>query len=227
MYRTLFLENGEAMEKRGYVKISEIYSMNWRDAQPFWRGDPSLRRKTRLDPASLRLLLFATQQVGNYSPGEQHREVASRPGPSTYSSKSPTFGTATAAAKAPQQPLSRRPSSLPERATVPLSVTIPPIGRTVTPTVPQITRTTTTVRTHPPMRRSPTVSLPGDRERVWDEERQPLLLNHRNGQAAANDQVENGTSIFGNVFIGLKNAIVGTFHFLWFIVRLIARIAFR
>lgn len=230
MYRTLSLENGEAMERRGYVKISEVYSMNWRDAQPFWRGDPSLRRKTRLDPASLRLLLFATQQIGNYSLGEQYRDIVSGPGPSTFSSKSPTLGTATAAtaaAKAPRQLPSRRPSSLPERTTVPLTIAIPPIGTTVTPTVPPIVRTTTTARTHPPVRRSPTVSLPGDRERVWDEERQPLLPSRRNRQARANDHAEDSANIFGKVFTGLKNAIWGTFHFLWFMVRFIARILFR
>ena len=228
MYRTLCLESGEAMERRGYVKISEVYSMNWRDAQPFWRGHASLRRKTRLDTASLRLLLFATQQIGQYSPGEQYREIVSGPGPSTFSSKSPTLGTATAAAaKAPRQLPSRRPSSLPERTTVPLSVAIPPIGTAVAPRVPQIARTTTAARTHPPKRRSPTASLPGDRERVWDEERQPLLPSRRNGRASTNDHAEGSANIFGKLFNGLKDAILGTFHFLWFMVRFIARIVFR
>ena len=51
------------MQKRGYIKISDVYQMDWRDAQPFWRGDPTQRQVSRLDPASLQVLLAATFRV--------------------------------------------------------------------------------------------------------------------------------------------------------------------
>ena len=224
MYRTLYLENGETMERRGYVKISEVYSMNWRDAQPFWRGDPSLRRKTRLDTASLRLLLFATQQVGHYSPGDQFSPSGT--GSRTSSSKSSTR-TTIAAAKAPQQLPSRRPSSLPERGT-PLSITIPQTGAQSPPRAPQAARTTMTARTHPARRRSPTISLPEERARVWDEERQPLLRTRQSSAGSGNERAtENDISVVGWMFMGFKNAVVGTFRFLWFVLRLMTRILFR
>lgn len=226
MYRTLHLENGESMERRGYIKISEIYSMNWRDAQPFWRGDPALRQKSRLDPASLRLLLFATQQLGHYTPGEQF--VPSATSSRRSSSKSPVSDTTAAAAKAPQQQPPRRPSSLPERAK-PLSLAIPAADNQSPPKTPQIARTTTTARTHPVRRRSPTLSLREDsRARVWDEERQPLITSQRNGSSVASEHaVQNDVSYSKWVLTGLKNAVTGTFRFVWFLLRFIARIVFR
>ena len=222
MYRILRLENGEAMERRGYVKISEIYSMNWRDAQPFWRGDPSLRQKTRLDAASLQLLLFAVQQVGQYSPSEQY--VPSATGSRRSSSKS-SVHTTIAAAKAPQQLPSRRPSSLPERGKPP-SLKIATVGSQSEARFPQTARTTIAARSHPATRRS---SLPEDsRAAGWDEERQPLLASRRNGSIIGSDSdTENNTSYTRWVFTGLKHAVIGTFRFLWFLLRFVARIVFR
>jgi hypothetical protein len=225
MYRTLYLDNGETMERRGYVKISEVYSMNWRDAQPFWRGDPSLRQKTKLDTASLRLLLFATQQVGHYSPGDQFTPSATG-SKRSFSSKS-SIRTTITAAKAPQQLPSRRPASLPERG-MPLSITIPQTGGQSPPRVPQTARTTITARSHPARKRSPTTSLPEGRARVWDEERQPLLRTRQSSAASGNERAtKNGVSVVGWMFLGLKNAVVGTFRFLWFVVRFVTRILFR
>ena len=222
MYRVLHLENGEAMARRGYVNISEVYSMNWRDAQPFWRGDPSQRQRTRLDTSSIQLLLFATQHVSQYSPDDQH--LPSQGGSRRSSSKSSIHDTI-AAAKAPQQRPSPRPSSLPERGK-PLSLNIPVADRPLATRVPQTARTKAAASSLPATRR--TSPAEGGRSSSWDEERQALLASRRNGSVIRSDgDAEDDTSYARWVFMGLKNAVVGTFRFLWFLVRFVARVLFR
>jgi hypothetical protein len=222
MYRVLHLENNEAMARRGYVNISEVYSMNWRDAQPFWRGDPSQRQRTRLDTSSLQILLFATQHVCQYNPSEQH--VPSQGGSRRSSSKSSVHDTV-AAAKAPQQLPSRRPSSLPERGKPP-SPKIPVADSPLATRLPPTARTKTAARSLPATRRTSPAEddQPGD----WDEERQALLASRRNGSVVRSDgDAEADKSYARWVFMGLKNAVVGTFRFLWFLVRFVARVVFR
>lgn len=60
------------MAKRGYVRISEVYTMNWQDAQPYWGAQGGMNIKAKLDAKSLKAVLTATAQIAGYIPGEQY-----------------------------------------------------------------------------------------------------------------------------------------------------------
>lgn len=60
------------MNKPGYVNVSKVYQMDWRDAQPYWRGDGITHRKTRLGRSSLDVVLSAAARFTGYKPKEQY-----------------------------------------------------------------------------------------------------------------------------------------------------------
>ena len=92
MYRTLTLEGSTPMDKAGYVKISDVYSMDWQDAEPLWGANSPKSQKAQLDAKSLKALLFATCRLAGYSPGGQYDPNLSCPtptAPQSYASPAP------------------------------------------------------------------------------------------------------------------------------------------
>lgn len=59
-YRGLSLENGRRMHKTGYVKLGEVYAMDWRDMQRF---DRKSKRELCLDNASVQRLLRLFKKI--------------------------------------------------------------------------------------------------------------------------------------------------------------------
>lgn len=154
MYRTLTLEGGLPMEKKGYVGVAEIYSMDWRTAQPFWRaGAP---QKTRLDAQSLKILLQATKMIGGYRPGIQYDPTTILPGTLT--------STVSALPPSPARHI------ISAYARLSHSAFLSPIGY-----VRHATRTTKTISTH-------SVIEPGARPQQ-SYETEPLLPSHQNQPA--------------------------------------------
>lgn len=70
-YRPLHLEAGTSMNRPGYIEISEVYSMDWRDARPYRRRRSGSLIPTRLDPLSMQLVLSSTAKLTGYSPKKQ------------------------------------------------------------------------------------------------------------------------------------------------------------
>lgn len=59
-YKGLTLENGRRLNKAGYVKLGEVYAMDWRDLQRF---DRNSMRQLCLDDASIQRLLKLLKKI--------------------------------------------------------------------------------------------------------------------------------------------------------------------
>ena len=73
MYRTLKYDS-DSHTRGGYLKVSEVYEMNWRDAQPDWGDAPGEPRK--LDRGSLGVVVFAVTKIAKYKPERETLLVA-------------------------------------------------------------------------------------------------------------------------------------------------------
>ena len=183
LYRTLDFENCTATDAPAYVKVSEVYSMDWRDAQLLWRGNAAQQQPARLDAASLATLLYAVNVGGRYIVEEQYDPTAVLP----QLARQPTATSSTLAAG------KRIATSSPAEGD-PLSLVIPPVGSPI-PDRPVAAKTTSTVRTHPPVGRS----HPG---RTLVNEQQPLLPSYHRNQAPGDSSPEKG--FFGWLWAYLK-----------------------
>lgn len=79
MYRTLKFKKGRSMEKGGYVDVSNVYEMDWKDAQRFWTGPHHERQLHCLGKASFRALLATLATTGPYEPSRQFDRHAKAP----------------------------------------------------------------------------------------------------------------------------------------------------
>lgn len=71
-YRPLHLENGLPTNRPGYVKVSEVYEMDWRDAQPYWHQATRSHSRARLDAESLKRVLTEIARLAGYVLNEQY-----------------------------------------------------------------------------------------------------------------------------------------------------------
>ena len=71
-YRTLYCEDQASSNKAGYVNISQIYEMDWRDAQPYWGTRPNMR----LDAESLAMVLSAVHRLTGSGRKEQYHPIS-------------------------------------------------------------------------------------------------------------------------------------------------------
>lgn len=195
MYRTLTLENGAPMDKRGYVKISEVYSMHWRDAQPFWIRDVTQQRRAKLDVTSMQALLFATAIVGRYMPSEQYHPV--RTPRQTIAQFIAITGTV-----ASFIPVAH---ATPDRsAALPLNPA--PVARRI-PKVPVAAKRTLTNGTHP-------LSGRWSARSTGVDERDPLLPQYRSGRPPPDSGSERG--FFAWLWEYLKRTRIGIIlHFIF------------
>ena len=184
LYEPLTLENGLSMEKPGYVNVSDVYSMEWQDAQPYWQGQGSLRQKTRLDAGSLKRLLDAAEQIGRFKAGEQYDPTLLAQ-PAFYPIAAPQLP------NLPPSPDAGNPLPL---AIAPVGRHMPPVAQA--PQTPQIAKTTSTQRTHPPAGRSPA-----------NHERQPLLPIYHTRPLRPDHERDGG--FFGWLWTYLKKTRLG------------------
>lgn len=191
MYRTLTLENHPSAPRAGYVKVSEVYSMDWQDAQPFWKANSTQPQRRRLDDASLATLLSAVAEVGRYSPEVQYD-------PTMISQH------VTSAVAAPS--LASR-SFVVEPAPIengPLALITPPAGPRVS-RVSSGTVTTPTAKAHPRTNSFPAVETP-------ISERQPLLPSYH--ERPTHQDGETDLGFFGWLWAYLKKTRLGVIiHF--------------
>lgn len=52
-YKRLTLADGGELEKPTYANVMEVYRMDWRDAQVYWGGDSTVRKRWQLDAESI------------------------------------------------------------------------------------------------------------------------------------------------------------------------------
>lgn len=71
-YRTLYCTDQASLNKAGYVNISQIYEMGWRDAQPYW----GTRSNMRLDVESLAMVLSAVRRLTGSGRKEQYHPTS-------------------------------------------------------------------------------------------------------------------------------------------------------
>lgn len=69
LYQNLYFADGQSMPRNGYLKISEVYSMQWADARSFRHNK---RDVPWLDEACLRQVVTAVHELTRYTPAQQH-----------------------------------------------------------------------------------------------------------------------------------------------------------
>ena len=71
MYQTLTFDSNVSNARRGYLKVSEVFSMDWRDAQRRWNVGSTTPTTVTLSPASMRVVILAAAQLARYQMPDQ------------------------------------------------------------------------------------------------------------------------------------------------------------
>lgn len=85
-YKKLTLADGAELEKPTYANVREVYRMDWRDAQVYWGGDATVRKRWQLDAESIERVYglactapkSALKREAQFVPGKERRDSGMR-----------------------------------------------------------------------------------------------------------------------------------------------------
>lgn len=74
-YRALHVSIGGSRVRSGFIKISEVYSMDWRGAGHFWGGKTPRIWRAKISTSDVNLILLHVLEKTNYSAAIQSSPV--------------------------------------------------------------------------------------------------------------------------------------------------------